>query len=191
MIKWKKFASSSSFIVIMTAIVLFIYIQKDSKNQIQDGSLQKSQANKIYGLLPMHFEMNHGQLNEQVKFIARGRGYTLFLTPDEAILSLRRLETGEKIPQYENVMDFPVSSNQQSQIDNPKSNVVHIKLPGSNSSPQIKGIDKLTGKSNYFKGRDAENWYTDIPNYAKVRYTEVYPSDLKGPILCSSTRGET
>ena len=43
-----------------------------------------------YGKLPLRFEANHGQTNSQVKFLARGSGYTLFLTGDEAVLSLQQ-----------------------------------------------------------------------------------------------------
>src|SRR5437868_13276437 len=31
-----------------------------------------------YKTLPMHFEANRGQTDPQVKFVSRGRGYTLF-----------------------------------------------------------------------------------------------------------------
>jgi hypothetical protein len=42
-----------------------------------------------YGNLPLSFEANQGQTAGPVKFLARGRGYALFLTGDEAVLSLR------------------------------------------------------------------------------------------------------
>src|SRR4029077_197311 len=34
------------------------------------------------------FEANHGQTDSRVRFLSRGRGYTMFLTPDGAVLSL-------------------------------------------------------------------------------------------------------
>lgn len=39
--------------------------------------------------IPMFFEPNQGQTAPQVKFLARGRGYGLFLTADEAVLQLQ------------------------------------------------------------------------------------------------------
>ena len=42
-----------------------------------------------YGKLPLAFELNRGQTDARVKFLSRGRGYSLFLTGDEAVLSLR------------------------------------------------------------------------------------------------------
>ncbi len=40
--------------------------------------------------LPMFFEPNQGQTDPRVKFLARGAGYGLFLTADEAVLQLHR-----------------------------------------------------------------------------------------------------
>lgn len=40
--------------------------------------------------LPLIFEANEGQTDPQVKFVSRGRGYTLFLTADEMVLGLTK-----------------------------------------------------------------------------------------------------
>src|SRR5260370_25931696 len=42
-----------------------------------------------YGKLPLSFEVNQGQTDPQGKFLSRRRGYALFLTGDEAVLSPR------------------------------------------------------------------------------------------------------
>jgi hypothetical protein len=41
-----------------------------------------------YSQLPLSFEPNQGQTDTQVKFLSRGGGYVLFLTGDEAVLTL-------------------------------------------------------------------------------------------------------
>src|SRR5438552_4343313 len=41
-----------------------------------------------FSSLPVAFEPNLGQTDPQVKYLARGNGYTLFLTSSEAVLSL-------------------------------------------------------------------------------------------------------
>src|SRR5947209_3188788 len=43
-----------------------------------------------YGKLPLSFEANQGQTNAKVKFISRGRGYSLFFTSSEMILVFRK-----------------------------------------------------------------------------------------------------
>ena len=49
-----------------------------------------------YGKLPLHFEPNRGQTASKVKFLSRGSGYTLFLTPAEAVLALRTPQENEE-----------------------------------------------------------------------------------------------
>src|SRR5713226_3391839 len=41
------------------------------------------------GKLPMAFEANRGQTDAQVKYLAHGIGYTVFLTEKEAVLRLK------------------------------------------------------------------------------------------------------
>ena len=52
--------------------------------------VNKPQVAENYGKLPLSFEANQGQSDSRVDFLARGSGYTLFLTPTEAVLALRR-----------------------------------------------------------------------------------------------------
>lgn len=44
---------------------------------------------KAYGNLPLSFEANQGQAGSNVKFLARGQGYNLLLTGNEAVLAVR------------------------------------------------------------------------------------------------------
>src|SRR5947209_15604923 len=48
----------------------------------------RARVRAAYGDLPMRFERNQGQFDGRVKFAARGAGYALWLTADEAVLSL-------------------------------------------------------------------------------------------------------
>jgi len=45
---------------------------------------------RTYGKLPLSFEANQGQTDRRVNFLARGSGYSLFLTGNEAVLALRK-----------------------------------------------------------------------------------------------------
>ena len=52
--------------------------------------VRKPQVLTNYGKLPLSFEVNRGQTDQAVKFLSRGKGYTLFLTSTDAVLSLRK-----------------------------------------------------------------------------------------------------
>ena len=50
-----------------------------------------------------------------------------------------------------------------------------MRIVGANKQSEVKGLDKLVTKSNYFIGNDPAKWRTDIPNYKRVKYSDVYP----------------
>ena len=102
-----------------------------------------------YGKLPISFEANRGQTDKNVKFIARGRGYGLFLTDQEAVLTLHGL--------------------------NSTTDVVRMQLSGSNPDTHSEGVDPLPGTANYFSGNDPSKWQTSIPTYSKAQFSGVYP----------------
>jgi uncharacterized repeat protein (TIGR01451 family) len=101
------------------------------------------------GQLPLSFEPNQGQTDPRVKFLARGSGYGVFLTADQAVLTLRS------------------SAN--------TSSVVRMQLAGANSAAAATGTSQLPGKSNYFIGNDPKKWHSGVPQFARVRYKSVYP----------------
>src|SRR5713226_7853060 len=111
--------------------------------------------------LPLFFEPNQGQTAPQVKFLARGAGYGLFLTADEAVLQL----------QHSAVSTQPsaLSSSGAS------SSVIRMRLDGADASARVSGSSPLPGKSSYFIGNDPSKWRRDIPQFARVQYKSVYP----------------
>ncbi len=119
-----------------------------------------------YGKLPISFEVNQGQTDGAVQFLARGAGYTLFLTPGEAVLSLHAVDKGGA----KGAVRTHAPAAQASLMS-----TVGLKLIGSNTKAEVQGVDALPGKSNYFVGNDPAKWHTDVPTYAKVRYSNVYP----------------
>ncbi|HEY4661552.1 MAG TPA: SBBP repeat-containing protein, partial [Terriglobales bacterium] len=102
--------------------------------------------------LPISFEPNQGQTDGAAKFVAHGRGYGLYLTPSEAVLT---------------VTDR--SQNRLRQI------AVRMQLAGANRSSELTGANPLPGHSNYFIGNDSSRWLRNIPQYGRVQYREVYP----------------
>ena len=50
-----------------------------------------------------------------------------------------------------------------------------MQLVGSQPAVEVKGLDPLPGKANYFIGNDPKKWRTDVRTYGKVQYRDVYP----------------
>ena len=126
----------------------------------------RSRVDSSYGKLPLQFEANQGQQPDAVRFLSRGKDYTVFLTPEGAVLSLRKMR-------------------QQVHIDKPGPAVLEpslqavadlrLRVEGGNPAVKLTGADPLPGTVNYFIGRDPAKWRTDAPTYSKVRYEQVYP----------------
>jgi hypothetical protein len=53
--------------------------------------------------------------------------------------------------------------------------VLRMKLVGANPHAKVSGLEELPGKTNYFIGNDPKKWRTNVPNYARVKYANVYP----------------
>ena len=49
-----------------------------------------ARVSDAYGRLPLHFQANQGQEQDEVRFSARGAGYSVFLTTGEAIVLITR-----------------------------------------------------------------------------------------------------
>jgi hypothetical protein len=99
--------------------------------------------------LPSSFEANRGQTDPQVAFVARGTGHTVFITPREAVLVLPARDS--------------------------LSVALRLSFVGANLRPRIVGLEELPGRANYFVGRDPAEWRRDVPRYARVQYTGLYP----------------
>src|SRR5439155_19909333 len=105
---------------------------------------------EAYGRLPLSFEATRGQVDGKVSFLSRGRGYTLFLTGDEAVLSLRSQESGVRSQKQEGC---PGSLAQGTKDKGPWTNdVLRMKLAGANPAPEASALDRLPGTANYFIG---------------------------------------
>ncbi len=98
-----------------------------------------------FGRLPLSFELNQGQTDSRVKFLARGQGYGIFLTDNGAAFSF---------------------GNSPTQL--------HMRLKDAAASPRISGVDELPGKANYLIGNKSADWRTNIPTYERVRYEQIY-----------------
>ncbi len=137
--------------------------------------------------MPLQFEANRGQTDPRVKFLARGKGYTLFLTGTEAVLCLsggqpavgsRQSAAGTPdrgvggMGSMGSVGSATPLSTSHSALRTSGA-VVRMKMQGA-SAGRVAGLEELPGKANYFVGSDPKQWRTNVPTYGKVRYHGVY-----------------
>jgi hypothetical protein len=129
---------------------------------------------KMYGELPLRFEANLGQTDRQVKFISRGADSALFLRATDAVLTLD--QSSENDDRSQNPTSSPkLHRGTPAQLAKRSRVALRMSLEDANKSAEVRGLEPLPGKSNYFIGNDPRNWRTNVPAYSKVKYRGIYP----------------
>ncbi len=125
--------------------------------------------------VPFHFEPNQGQTGATARYLTRGPGYLMFLTPAGAVMKLAEaLPEPDAGDRRHRMRHFGRGVRSRAAAAR-RSAAVRISFDGANPSPAIEGLDPLAGRVNYFVGNDPTKWRTAIPTYGRVRYREVWP----------------
>jgi hypothetical protein len=132
------------------------------------GEVSSPSVAATYGKLPLTFEANQGQTDPRVKFLSRGGGHTLFLTPTEAVMTLQQACSGQ------GGMDTLLPPDETEEPRATAATVLRMQLVGANPQPEAVGVDELPGRSNYFIGNDPKKWLTGVLHFSKVLYKEIY-----------------
>src|SRR5262249_3684408 len=93
--------------------------------------------------IPLSFEPNAGQAPAEVRYLARGSAYSLYLLPGEAVLAA------------------------------PNALPLRTKFSGANLAAPVFAEGQQASKSNYLIGDDPRKWHSSVPNYPRVRYSGV------------------
>jgi hypothetical protein len=105
-----------------------------------------------YGKLHLSFEENRGQVANEVKYLSRGSGHSMFFTPREAVMSLKARAASPGA-----------------------THAVRLRFVGANTHASISAAQPLPGKSNYFIGNDPQKWRIGVPQFAQIKYQGLYP----------------
>ena len=164
--RYEKLTSLTLTGVILSVSIILYHLAPVPKSNLRATAVsdrQRAQIAGTYGKLPIRFEANEGQTDAEVKFIARGSGYNLFLTPAEAVMTLRK-----EAPRTRRTSKTASDASAETAI-------VRMRLARSNPSPEMSHGEELPGITNYFIGNDAAAWRTRIKSYGRIRYAGVYP----------------
>ncbi|MBI4447063.1 MAG: SBBP repeat-containing protein [Acidobacteria bacterium] len=124
-----------------------------------DEGLDGARSLDLYNALPISFEPNRGQTSSEVHFLSRGKQYGLFLTQEEVVLVLVR-----RTVKHESTKDQPFDEA-----------VIRMSWSGGNRHPRISALEPLPGFSNHYVSRNSASVVEEVPNYSRIRYSEIYP----------------
>ena len=133
----------------------------------------RAQADRAYGRLPLSFESNVGQTDASVDFMARGKGYALFLTAGAAprscwheeglrqqppLHAIRHARSGAPRPAHPSP---PGCLEPPAPTPSPQA-VLRLSLPGASSGTRGHGEDPLPGKVHYLTGSNRAAWRSNV-----------------------------
>jgi hypothetical protein len=102
--------------------------------------------------LPLVFEPNQGQEAQDVTYLTRTSGYTIFLQSTNTVFWFGAAASGNSEP-----------------------TMIRLQLEGAKQKATVVLGKRLPGESNYYMGRNPKAWVTHVPQYGGVRFKSVYP----------------
>ena len=114
----------------------------------------------LQGHRRLRFEENAGQTDPQVRYMARGREYTLFLTGADAVFAIREPRTAATAK---------AELGQDWQPKPLQGRVVRMRMRGAHPEPELVPGAPLPGASHYYLGDDPAQWRTGVRSFDSVR----------------------
>jgi len=129
---------------------------------------QKRSLNRNFCRLPLAFERNQGQTDARVRFLTHSGDSALFLTPSEAVFTL----ASQPAPKHNALRADRKGGRSAEKIGRV---ALRMQIVGTNTKATALTRQPLSGKVNYFIGKDRRQWHTDVPTFGKVGFQGVYP----------------
>jgi len=116
---------------------------------------------------PLLFEQNQGQTASRASFLARGDGYTAFVTPTEAVLKLKSQTPRHRGP-------FVKPGHETDRLAETHTSVLRMGLVNANEQASVVGEDARATRVSYLRG-GTEQSQSGVPTFGKARCENVYP----------------
>lgn len=119
-----------------------------------------------FNKLPLLFEENQGQADPATKFVSRHAGELLLFQDHEVLLLLS---------QSNHVKTSNVQISGHEKPASIETDLVRMKLIGSNPQASIQAIDRQTARINYLIGNDPSRWHRNVTTFGRIKYQSIYP----------------
>ncbi|MCU0241376.1 MAG: SBBP repeat-containing protein [Vicinamibacteria bacterium] len=130
---------------------------------------------------PLVFEQNLGQMDGRVRYLARGQGFNLFLTGQEAVFVLRGSDRAASCASASpgDRAAAPAFLSREACVD-PQAqarsgDVIRMVMVGARQRAEVAPDSSRVGESHYLIGPDPSRHRSHVPQYSRIRYREVYP----------------
>lgn len=124
------------------------------------------------GRLPIFFEKNEGQYDDQVKFVARAEGSIIFFTQNAMVIGLKCIQPNEETTNTIEERGHIAQTGMPREKATCSYRYIRIQLKGASTEARVMEGEPLQGKHHYFK--DSQK-VTNVSLYQKISYQAIYP----------------
>jgi hypothetical protein len=157
---------SITLIVAMTNAILGFSASNANRSDHPAKVTATRQAVSQLARLALSFEDHHKQSGREFDFVSRGGGATFLLNYAGPTIVLRPVEE---------TRTSLAASRFHADRQNSKTTNLRLRLVGANRRAKTEKKGLLPGKTNYLIGNDARRWQTNLANYSRVSYRNIYP----------------
>jgi len=123
--------------------------------------------NQVLGKVPLAFEANVGQTDPQVRYLARGNGYTAFLTANGAVLALSK-----RLPRHSMTLPSDAAGSERGSYDT-LSATVRMRFQHATAQPVATPSGPLAARLSYLSPVGSARVQPTL--FQKVSYADVWP----------------
>lgn len=135
----------------------------NQKQSMQRAAITEQEVLNQLSSMPLVFQRNDGQVDEQVEFFVRLGTQSIFFTTDSIVYSFIKSPSDDK--------------NAGQSAEKPKARrglALKQTFVGANTASTLASGKELESKVNYFIGNDPDKWQTQIPTFSSVLYQDLY-----------------
>ncbi|RIK08628.1 MAG: hypothetical protein DCC49_08820 [Acidobacteria bacterium] len=148
---------------VLALVALLLPASANSRVAQPDAFSQSLSASQAMARVPVSFEPNAGQFDPQVKFVARHAGPTVFFTQSEAVFVFSKSADAGAPDARAEIESEPAEQS-----------VVRMGFSDANTNAEIEASGAQEGVSNYLIGSNPAAWRTNVPNYSRITYQQIY-----------------
>jgi hypothetical protein len=133
----------------------------------------QQQVRERFRRLPLTFVRNEGQIDPKVRFYARGTGYAVYFSPQEAMFAFRTAHPG---PTRWSPAGGAGATHLYRQTEpGLEGAALALRFPGASPHISLEGRWDEEARVNCFCGRDPAHWRTGLTASREVIYRELWP----------------
>jgi hypothetical protein len=131
-------------------------------------TVQRGQALDSIGSLPLYFEENKGQVDEEVRYLLKLAQGSVYFTQEEIVYQSVESVGPKEAKRPGQKANTPAKREYTTEN-------IRLRFLNANSRPEISSLDEKEGKVSYFRGNDPEKWVRGARTFSRILYHDLYP----------------